>query len=766
MKTLLAGWTAVTIVLGTVIPAARAGEWVVENASNQKWFDKMKPRYLAIHSEGRPCAAFGGDHLYYTERDAGGTWKVVTVDSSPGFGRYASLALHNGESPRIVYAGSGYGFGYAEGTLVHGEWQWSLEKIPGEGYYCSLALASNGQPHIAYYESPYGLHHIQRVPGGWSTPKILGTSSNPSRHYNIVVDQNGYPHIVAVTDSGTLNYHYQDGSGWHKLVISTTANAGVAPCLRITTNFLHLVFFEEDGAGFYNLLYRAFAIRTTAPYLIDEVVGYALDARDGSSLSMDILPTSQPQVAYTLAGKDYIFRAARSGTNQWLSYGLKAKQPSSIAIALVTPTQAIFSYRTQDQGISMASTSWSGNQWGPVTEFAHGSDASEHADIALLGDGSPVLAYHDGMGKGMVVLRRAGESGWFPYGGDPDPDAGTWVSLAAASAADEFHAACYVSDSGNLRYQRSDGNPVEGPTEVDSANDVGTHASLAVHPTSGNPAIAYRDETHQTLKFASRGTFGGFILWNPLVVDATVGTGAHASLVYGPDGEPHIAYRSDSSNELRVISRSASGWKPPETVMIDINPTDIAATVDAAGELHLSFISDTDDSLWHAWTNITGWSWESVGLSGVSGDTGIVIDGTGQPNILYRNWDSIEVARKRVGGGWDFDKVSKFAGASMGRKLTAAMIVGPTGRPMVCFYDPGHRDVMVAWLQWPQITSITESSPDHYLLQWTGDDHNIWIDRSPDLSPGSWTPAAGPIHGYSHVVSDTAARMFYRLRTE
>ncbi|MEK6560031.1 MAG: hypothetical protein AABZ43_07790 [Planctomycetota bacterium] len=62
----------------------------------------MSSRAIAVDSNNHPHFTYGGDHLYYAYYD-GSSWHYETVDSSPGVGRYASIALDESDNAHISY---------------------------------------------------------------------------------------------------------------------------------------------------------------------------------------------------------------------------------------------------------------------------------------------------------------------------------------------------------------------------------------------------------------------------------------------------------------------------------------------------------------------------------------------------------------------------------------------------------------------------------------------------------------------------------------
>ena len=89
---------------------------------------------------------------------------------------------------------------------------------------------------------------------------------------------------------------------------------------------------------------------------------------------------------------------------------------------------------------------------------------------------------------------------------------------------------------------------------MDSAGPVGDYASLAFGP-DGQPAIAYHDMTNDDLKFAH---FSGSA-WDLSIVDSAGSVGDYASLAFGPDGQPAIAY-SDTNSYVKLARYNGNLW--------------------------------------------------------------------------------------------------------------------------------------------------------------------------------------------------------------
>ncbi|MBN1668764.1 MAG: hypothetical protein JW862_16840 [Anaerolineales bacterium] len=117
-----------------------------------------------------------------------------------------------------------------------------------------------------------------------------------------------------------------------------------------------------------------------------------------------------------------------------------------------------------------------------------------------------------------------------------------------------MHVSYYDETHGDLRYAKylGDGSGNCGPNDnwhcitVDdgAGHDVGKYSSIAVHPTTGWPAIAYFDDTSNDLKYAAYICFIGCGWFDTVIDDGGIMTaGLHTSIKFTGNGDPVIAYQ-------------------------------------------------------------------------------------------------------------------------------------------------------------------------------------------------------------------------------
>lgn len=166
-------------------------------------------------------------------------------------------------------------------------------------------------------------------------------------------------------------------------------------------------------------------------------------------------------------------------------------------------------------------------------------------------------------GECLLTLTAQAEIDRFPLG------KGLWSSVALLPGGG-LAVSYYDSLNGNLLL--ANGNLTSGFTirvldgkdaQGADTGDVGRYTSLAIRG-DGTLGIAYQDGENGWLKFWS-GAIGsaGSISIVDQGADSEVRAivGADAKLLFGPDGEPRIAYQDQTFNDLKYAVRSGQSWQ-------------------------------------------------------------------------------------------------------------------------------------------------------------------------------------------------------------
>lgn len=87
------------------VPLSDTATWAIEPVDGRTSFNDSSARTIDIDASNRPHIVYGGNRLYYVFYN-GSNWQYEVVDSSPGVGSYASIALDSSGKAHISYYGS------------------------------------------------------------------------------------------------------------------------------------------------------------------------------------------------------------------------------------------------------------------------------------------------------------------------------------------------------------------------------------------------------------------------------------------------------------------------------------------------------------------------------------------------------------------------------------------------------------------------------------------------------------------------------------
>ena len=109
----------------------------------------------------------------------------------------------------------------------------------------------------------------------------------------------------------------------------------------------------------------------------------------------------------------------------------------------------------------------------------------------------------------------------------------------------------------DLKYAWWDGSTWQDQV-VDFVGEVGLHPSLTLD-SAGNPRITYYDITNQHLKYA----FWTGATWSATTIDANTKVGLYSSIDIDSNGNTHIAYYDEQNGNLKYMYWSGSAWVTP-----------------------------------------------------------------------------------------------------------------------------------------------------------------------------------------------------------
>ena len=200
------------------------------------------------------------------------------------------------------------------------------------------------------------------------------------------------------------------------------------------------------------------------------------------------------------------------------------------------------------------------------------------------------LARPDPLGPGPALRVALGDGfdGWTVHRVDAEGDVGQHCSVAL-EAGGTAHVAYLDAGSFNLKYARGGDSGWSREFVTTSLAFDGFFTSIALHPFTGEPLIAYYDASSSAVRLAERrlGT------WFSEEVDGAGNVGLYSRLiVHAPTDTIFVVYYDASRGDLKAAARLLSAGGPWRRFIID-DDGDVgwrpSAAVDASGVLRVAY---------------------------------------------------------------------------------------------------------------------------------------------------------------------------------
>ena len=215
---------------------------------------------ITLDSEDRPIISYydvvGPDK--YAEyvlnvrvvRFTGNAWETMTIDATPGSGKFNSIASIAGKDLQIAYAN----VRSETASLRYARWNgnsWNVKILEGathpQGIYSvKLVLDKQGNPHIAYTDTVN--HHVKYATtrdGKWHIQVVdaLANEAYPDRN-GIALDDKGTPYL-SYYDSrqGVLKVAHPEGEKWVSEEVDANF-AGFTSSIQIVNGEIMLVYYD------------------------------------------------------------------------------------------------------------------------------------------------------------------------------------------------------------------------------------------------------------------------------------------------------------------------------------------------------------------------------------------------------------------------------------------------------------------------------------------------------------------------------------------
>ncbi len=742
---------------------SRAFDWEVSTIQPGKWFEDVSPRSLVLDGNGLPQIAYGGRDLYNAWYD-GSEWQITVVDTGPGMGAHASIALAPGSSSTCI----GY-FDASAGQVKCAKWvslgsfpvfwHWRIETVATADTGRSITVAVNTaeQPSLLFFSPSGDVLYAYRDTNLWHIETVYSNAAGDTQNYaDMMIDSAGRTQVVFSRNNKPLTHAQRELNGvWTRTSFGSAEGGDSYPALALdAADRPHVVYARND------------------PFMTPSYLIYT--HFDGVTWQEEAIDSSEtPWVAYDIsaamrAGKLHVsyfdpydnillYRNVTDGTSATVAAGTNAGWSSSIAVnasgepqignydgaleqlIYASPSGASWSVEIVDQARSApqycsVATDPSGvvhATWVDVRQqhLTYAQQIETGWDVTVLDDGvmgstslklasngDPAVAYYSGASNALRFAAFV-KTGLLGKWNVETVDTGGGQSCSLALDGDNMPWISYVA-GGNLKcaYKDAKGWHLFTLDNAGTISDLGT--SLALGP-SGAPSIAYASGDPGVLMCAICSWHLGVLLWHSESVETSQWLVAQPTLAFNGDGQPCIA-SVDADRGALFAWRDGAGWHVQDVDTSPQDPGSASYAMDESGRHYLVYISE-DRFLRHAFgygipTNLT-WRVQTIEASQLSLNQGLALAVRDSvPHLV-------------------------FSGPSSGREVLCAR-----GLPL-------------------RLTRLSRVGGVSGLL-WSGETYGVDVESCTDLKTQRWSAIATNLSGTAYWLYTTNPAVFYRLRLE
>jgi hypothetical protein len=520
-----------------------------------------------------------------------------------------------------------------------GTGSWNITTVGWGGGPTSLALDSSGYPHISYYEQINGpnetLNYAYQDASGWHFTSLgSGDGFGASGQYtSIALDSSGYPHIIFY-EPETLVYFYQDAAGWHETVVASGGVAsldevGMFPSLALdASGYPHISYSDDNYTNGSNF---------TINYAYEDVSGWHYATVDnvgmyGGYTSIALDASGYPHISYYNSSSNSVngtLNYAYQDAAGWHittvdSVNMYLSGSGDTSLALDTSGYPHISYYDSDGNLKYAYQDAAG--WHITTV-----DSSPillggmYSSIALDTSGSP----HIGYSGAAYTLKYAY---WIPL-----PSLTVTAPLAVVVNQN-------FTVSGTLSAGMADIAHATITLQRSTNNATWTNVTTTVTNANGNYQFSKNESAVGTYFY--RTTYAGNDTYGNATSNAVNVTVSMVPITVA--GAPAVSAQNANSLDLFVRGSDNALWYKYWTGTTWTTATSLggnlssapAATSTANGVMDV-FVQGADNGLWYKTTtnNGTTWSgWNSLGGSLTSSPA--VTSSNGVIDVFVRGTDN------------------------------------------------------------------------------------------------------------------------------